>query len=97
MLLRMLGVLLFLGGIARAQISTPPPCRAQSPTARSSIRGRGGSSSIWGVHDGSGAFDARSVVRLRRLGPDATCNDGDVLDLVIGELVREREQFLPPP
>jgi len=36
-------------------------------------------------------------VRLRRLGPDATCNDGDVLDLVIGELVREREQFLPPP
>jgi hypothetical protein len=48
-------------------------------------------------HDGSGAFDARSVVRLRRQGPDATCNDGDVLDLVIGELVREREQFLPPP
>jgi len=36
-------------------------------------------------------------VRLRRQGPDATCNDGDVLDLVIGELVREREQFLPPP
>jgi len=49
-------------------------------------------------HTGSGMFDAHSVVKLRRQGaPDASCNDGDVLDVVIDELVRERNQFLTPP
>jgi hypothetical protein len=87
----MLAVLLFLGGIAGAQISTPPPCRGAVTDREVRIKFH------LRFHDGSGAFDARSVVRLRRQGPDPTCNDGDVLDLVIGELAREREQFLPPP
>jgi len=43
-------------------------------------------------------FDAHSVVKLHRQGAsDASCNEGDVLDVVIDELVKERSQFLPPP
>jgi len=47
-------------------------------------------------HSGSAAFDARSVVRIRRRGAlDAGCTDGDAIDRFIDELVWERNRFLP--
>lgn len=95
-LIRVLALLL-LGGVASAQISTPPTCQGavtdrvvlQTPPGRIKFHLK--------FHDPSGMFDARSVVKLhRRGGPDATCNDGDVLDFVIDELRKQRDQ-LPPP
>ena len=41
-------------------------------------------------HDPAGTFDARAVVKLHRRGADPSCNEGDVLDYVIDELVSER-------
>ena len=95
-ILRVLAAVL-LAGVASAQISTPPPCQG-AITDREVFQTPGGRIKFHlKSHNGSGAFDAHAVVKLRRRAPDASCNDGDVLDVVIGELVKERHQFLPPP
>jgi hypothetical protein len=95
-LIRVFAIIAF-AGVASAQISTPPTCRG-AVTDRAVFRTpRGRIKFHLKFHDGSGRFDARSVVKLHRDAPDATCNDGDVLDFVIDELVRARNQNLPPP
>ena len=48
-------------------------------------------------HTTAGVFDARSIIKLPRQGtPDPTCTEGDVVDFVVNELVKERRQFLAP-
>jgi hypothetical protein len=95
-LVRVLPVLL-LARVAAAQVGTPPACQGavtdrvvfHTPANRP-IRFH------LKFHDASGVFDARAVVKLHRRGADVSCNDGDVLDYVIDELVKERNKFLPP-
>jgi hypothetical protein len=96
-MLRVLAVLL-LGSVASAQIGTPPACQ-DAVTDRKVFQVEGARIKFHlKFHTAQGAFDARSVVKLhRREAPDASCNDGDVLDVVIDELIRERNQFLPAP
>ena len=96
-LLRVLAVVL-IGSAAWAQVSTPPPCRGAVTDREVFLVGGGRIKFQLKFHTGSGVFDAHSVVKLHRQGAsDASCNEGDVLDVVIDELVKERSQFLPPP
>ena len=96
-LMRVLAAVVLFARAASAQIGTPPACQGavtdrvvfQTPPGGGRIRFH------LKFHNGSGAFDARAVVKLHRRAPDASCNDGDVLDYVIEELVKQR-QFLPP-
>jgi hypothetical protein len=96
-LIRVLAAVLVLASVAYAQIGTPPACRG-AVVDREVFRTPGGRIKFHlKFHDGSDTFDARSVVKLRRRGaPDASCNDGNVLDVVIDELVKQRTRFLPP-
>ena len=97
MLLRVLVVVL-IGSTAWAQVSTPPPCSGAVTDREVFLVGGGRIKFHLKFHTASGAFDAHSVVTLHRQGaPDPSCNSGDVLDVVIDELVKERAQFLPPP
>ena len=96
-LFRVLAVLWF-GSVAWAQVGTPPPCQG-AITDREVFQVQDGRIKFHlKFRSGSGVFDSRSVVKLHRRGaPDVSCNDGDVLDRVIDELIKERNQFLPQP
>ena len=89
---------LSVGSVAWAQVGTPPACEG-AITDREVFQVQDGRIRFHlKFHSGSSVFDSRSVVKLHRRGTlDAACNDGDVLDLVIDELIRERNQFLPRP
>src|SRR2546425_12873548 len=95
--LRVLAVL-SVGSVAWAQVGTPPPCEG-AITDREVFQAQDGRIRFrLKFHSGSSVFDSRSVVKLHRRGtPDAAGHDGDVVDLVIDELIKGRTQFLPQP
>ena len=79
-LLRVLAVVL-IGSAAWAQVSTPPPCRGAVTDREIFLVGGGRIKFHLKFHTESGVFDAHSVVKLHRQGaPDASCNEGDVLE-----------------
>ncbi len=96
MLLRTLAALSLLAGVASAQIGTPPTCDG-AVTDREVFRTQGGRVKFHlRFHASAGVFDARAVVKLPHGGTtDPSCTEGNALDFVIDELVRERHQFLP--
>jgi hypothetical protein len=94
-LFRVVLPVLLLADVAAAQISTPPSCQG-AVTDRVSLRTPGGRIAFHlKFHDPSSTFDARAVVKLHRQRPDASCNDGAVLDYLIEELVKERNALAP--
>jgi len=95
--LRVLVAVVMLGGVARAQLGTPPPCGGLvKDRERFDVKGRTVKFHLR-FHTADGTFDARSVIKLPSgAASDATCPKGDALDYVISELVKERQQFLNP-
>ena len=85
-----------LSDVARAQIGTPPRCEGAVNDRERFRASKRRITFHLKFHSGSTAFDARSVLKIRRHGAlDAACTDGDAIDRLIDELVRERNQFLP--
>jgi len=95
--LRALAAVLVLTGVASGQVGTPPACggavtdqerfAAKSHRIKFHLR----------FHTTAGIFDARSVIKLPPKGtPDPACTEGEVVDFVVDELIKERKQFLAP-
>ena len=94
-LIRMILPVLLFADVAAAQISTPPSCQG-AVTDRRSLKTPGGRITFHlKFHDPASTFDARTVVKVHRQRPDASCNDGAVLDYLIEELVKERNALGP--
>ena len=94
-LIRVLLFVVLFADVAAAQISTPPSCQG-AVTDRVFLRTPSGRIMFHlKFHDPSSAFDARAVVKVHRQRPDASCNDGAVLDYLIEELVKERNALAP--
>jgi len=86
-----------LAGVASGQIGTPPACNG-AVTDHEQFRAKGHRVKFHlRFHTTAGIFDARSVIKLPPKGtPDPTCTEGNVVDFVVDELVKERKQFLAP-
>ena len=87
--------LLVMAGDGRAQIGTPPPCPAAVIDREVFLPYHRAIKFHLRFHVGAETFEARSIVKPTRHAGAAACTDAEVVDLLIAELVKERNEFWP--
>ena len=85
-----------LAGAARAQIGTPTPCGDASVEQERFRPSHGRVRYHLRFQAPDGTVDARVVLTMpHRSEGTASCTEGDAVDFLLGELAKERKQFLP--
>ncbi len=95
--LRALAALLLLATFSAAQVQPPPACAgAVIDHERLDVHGRRVTFHLR-FHTPGGIVVARSVVTVPHAGAsDGSCSEGEAVDVMIDELVKERQRFLGP-